>query len=43
MRDRLQALGAIPVGNAGEAFAAFMQSEHDKWAKVITAAGIKPQ
>jgi tripartite-type tricarboxylate transporter receptor subunit TctC len=34
---------AQPVGNKPEEFAAFIHSELEKWAKVIKAAGIKPQ
>jgi tripartite-type tricarboxylate transporter receptor subunit TctC len=39
--EKLQGLGADPVGNTPEQYAAFMQSEIAKWAKVIKAAGIK--
>lgn len=31
------------VGNKPEEFAAYIGSELEKWAKVIKAAGIKPQ
>lgn len=41
LRDRLKGLGADPVGNTPEQYAAFMQNEIAKWAKVIKAAGIK--
>jgi tripartite-type tricarboxylate transporter receptor subunit TctC len=41
VRDRLQGLGADPVGNTPEQYTAFMQNEITKWAKVIKAAGIK--
>lgn len=40
-RERLQGLGADPVGNTPEEFTAFMKIEIAKWAKVIKAAGIK--
>lgn len=40
-RERLQGLGADPVGNTPEQYAAFMQNEIAKWGKVIKAAGIK--
>lgn len=43
LRDRLQGLGADPVGNTPEQYAVFIQSEIDKWAKVIKAAGIKSE
>ena len=41
IRERLQGLGAEPVGNTPEQYTAFMQNEIAKWAKVIKAAGIK--
>jgi tripartite-type tricarboxylate transporter receptor subunit TctC len=41
VRERLQGLGADPVGNTPEQYTAFMQIEIAKWAKVIKAAGIK--
>ena len=41
IRERLQGLGADPVGNTPEQYTAFMQNEIAKWAKVIKAAGIK--
>jgi tripartite-type tricarboxylate transporter receptor subunit TctC len=41
LRERLQGLGADPVGNTPEQYTAFMQNEIAKWSKVIKAAGIK--
>ena len=41
LRERLTGLGAEPVGNTPEQYAAFMQGEIAKWAKVIKSAGIK--
>jgi tripartite-type tricarboxylate transporter receptor subunit TctC len=41
VREKLQGLGADPVGNTPEQYAAFIQSEIAKWGKVIKAAGIK--
>jgi tripartite-type tricarboxylate transporter receptor subunit TctC len=41
LRERLQGLGADPVGNTPEQYTAFMQNEIVKWGKVIKAAGIK--
>jgi tripartite-type tricarboxylate transporter receptor subunit TctC len=41
LRERLQGLGADPVGNTPEQYTAFMQNEIAKWDKVIKAAGIK--
>jgi tripartite-type tricarboxylate transporter receptor subunit TctC len=41
LRDRLVTQGADPAGNTPEQYAAFVQNEITKWAKVIKAAGIK--
>ena len=41
VRERLQGLGADPVGNTPEQYTAFIQNEIAKWDKVIKAAGIK--
>ena len=41
MRERLAALGAEPVGNKPEEFAAFIREEIPKYAKVIKASGAK--
>ncbi len=43
MRERLQGLGADPVGNTPQAFAAFIRSEHAKWARVIREANIRAE
>jgi tripartite-type tricarboxylate transporter receptor subunit TctC len=43
MHERLLALGADPVGNSPQAFAAFVKSEHEKWARVIKEAGIRAE
>jgi tripartite-type tricarboxylate transporter receptor subunit TctC len=40
---RLAADGAEAVGSSPEEFAAFIKSESEKWAKVASAAGIKPE
>lgn len=40
-RQRLFAIGAEPLAQTPEVFAAFIQSEVDKWAKVVKTAGIK--
>ena len=42
VRDKLAADGAEPVGSTPEEFARMIRQELDKWAKVIKAAGIKP-
>lgn len=43
VRQRLLNDGAEPVGSSPEEFAAYLRSETTKWAKVIQAAGIKPE
>jgi tripartite-type tricarboxylate transporter receptor subunit TctC len=42
VKEKLSPQGAILVGNSPEEFAAYIQSEIDKWGKVAKAAGIKP-
>jgi tripartite-type tricarboxylate transporter receptor subunit TctC len=42
IRERLLAVGQVPVGSSPEEFAAFMKSEGAKWLKVIREADIKP-
>jgi tripartite-type tricarboxylate transporter receptor subunit TctC len=41
VKDKLQAQGAILVGNSPEEFADYIRSEIDKWGKVAKAANIK--
>jgi tripartite-type tricarboxylate transporter receptor subunit TctC len=41
VRDTLLSQSTEPVGNTPQEFAAFMRSEHAKWAKVIKAAKVK--
>ena len=41
VRDKLQGLGADPVGSSPEQYTAFLQKEIAKWTRVIKAAGIK--
>lgn len=43
MRERLGTLGAEPIANTPEEFAVFTRSEHDKYAKLVKAAGIAPE
>lgn len=43
VRDKLQGLGADPVGNTQQEYATFIQNEIAKWGKVIKAAGIKAE
>ncbi|HEX2825978.1 MAG TPA: tripartite tricarboxylate transporter substrate binding protein [Burkholderiales bacterium] len=40
MRERFLALGAVPVGNSPEAFAAFFNAESEKWYRVAKTAGV---
>jgi tripartite-type tricarboxylate transporter receptor subunit TctC len=42
IRERLAGLGAEPVGDTSEHFAAYIRSELAKWSKVAKAAGITP-
>ena len=41
LKKRLAADGAEPVGNAPEAFVAYIQSETEKWSKLVKAAGVR--
>lgn len=41
--DRLANEGVEPLGGTPQQYAAHIRSEIERWAKVITAAGIKPQ
>ena len=41
VREKMANLGAEPVGNKPEEFAAYIKSEADKYAKVIKASGAK--
>jgi len=43
VRQRLLNDGAEPVGNSPEEFATYLRAETVKWAKVVQAAGIKPE
>jgi tripartite-type tricarboxylate transporter receptor subunit TctC len=40
--ERIRALGAEPIPMAPAEFAAYIQSEIDKWLKVVSAASVKP-
>jgi tripartite-type tricarboxylate transporter receptor subunit TctC len=41
--QRFEADGAVPVGSTPQQFAVFLKSEMQKWAKVISEAGIKQE
>ncbi|WP_029043374.1 tripartite tricarboxylate transporter substrate binding protein [Cupriavidus sp. WS] len=41
VREKLVQLGVEPVGGPPEAFARLIQSEHEKWGKVVKTANIK--
>lgn len=41
VREKLLAQGAEPVGNTPEQFAAYLQAEVTKWAKVVKATGAR--
>jgi tripartite-type tricarboxylate transporter receptor subunit TctC len=43
VKQHLAGEGAQVVANSPEQFAAYLRSETDKWAKVVKAAGIKPE
>lgn len=42
-RERLIAQGVEPVGSTQEEFLFFLKAETVKWAKVVKAAGVKPE
>jgi tripartite-type tricarboxylate transporter receptor subunit TctC len=41
IKEKMVAQGAIPSGNTPAEFAKLIQSEHEKWAKVVKASGAK--
>jgi tripartite-type tricarboxylate transporter receptor subunit TctC len=43
LQARIAEAGALPFGGSPADFAKFMASETEKWAKVVQAAGIKPE
>src|SRR5262249_9359920 len=43
VKDAWEKLGAVPVVMTPDEFGRYVQSEIDKWAKVIQASGIKPE
>jgi tripartite-type tricarboxylate transporter receptor subunit TctC len=43
IKQRLDAIGFVPVANTPDQFAAVIKAESERWAKVIRAAGIKAE
>jgi len=43
VRERLDAIGFVPVGNTPEEFAAIIRVERARWGKVIKEANIKAE
>ncbi|MBL8288326.1 MAG: tripartite tricarboxylate transporter substrate binding protein [Rubrivivax sp.] len=43
MRRRIEADGGTPVGNAPEAFAAFVRADVARWAQLVRYSGAKPE
>ena len=41
IKDRWAVLGAEPLHNTPEQFAAFLKADVGKWAKVVREAGVK--
>jgi tripartite-type tricarboxylate transporter receptor subunit TctC len=42
-RERFRALGAVPVGDTPAEFTAFLKKDHERWARVIKASGVKAE
>jgi tripartite-type tricarboxylate transporter receptor subunit TctC len=40
---KLKAQFMVPIANSPEAFRAMLKEEHDRWAPIIAAAGMKPE
>ena len=43
LRRRLETEGAVPVGNSPEEFSKFVQSEIQRWARVVKFSGARPE
>jgi tripartite-type tricarboxylate transporter receptor subunit TctC len=43
VHQRLEAEGAIPVGNAPQEFARFVQAEIPRWARIVKLSGATPE
>jgi tripartite-type tricarboxylate transporter receptor subunit TctC len=42
-RERMKQLGAITIGDTPAEFLAFLKKDHERWARVIQAAGVKAE
>ena len=42
-RERLRAMGALPVGSTPAEFATWLRQDYDRWSRVIKAAGVKAE
>ena len=42
-RERMRAMGAIPVGNSPQEFGAFIRSEYERYGKLIKALGLRAE
>ena len=41
--EKLKAQYMVPIANSPEAFKAVLKEEHDRWAPIIAAGGIKAE
>jgi len=42
-KERFKALGAVTIGDTPAEFAAFLKTDHERWARVIKASGVKAE
>ena len=42
-QERMRALGAVTVADTPAEFAAFLRKDHERWARVIKASGVKAE
>jgi len=42
-KERLKALGAVTVGDTPAQYAVFLRKDHERWARVIKAAGVRAE
>ena len=42
-KERLKALGAVTVGDTPAQYAVFLKKDHERWARVIKAAGVRAE